>query len=345
MKARSLAYLLVLSGCLAALSCSGAADDISIQGAGATFPAPLYKRWFMEYYRLHPNVRVNYQPIGSPAGTRQFIEGLVQFAASDAAMTDDEMAEVAGGVQLLPMTAGSVVVSYHLPGQLLGLQLSRDALARIALGEITSWDDPAITATNPQLTLPPLPITFVRRAEGSGTTFAFTKHLSAINSTWREGPGTGTSVAWPVGVGAKGNNGVAAVIEQTPGALGYLEYGFARRVRLPMARLQNRAGAFVAPGLRAGLAALADAPLPDDLRGWISDPAGADAYPIVTFTWILCRKQASDRRAAHVLQQVLHYCLTEGQQVSAELGYLPLPPNVGVAALEALAQITVEAPD
>jgi phosphate transport system substrate-binding protein len=338
MNARRWFRLVLAAACLAATSCSGADNDITIQGSGATFPAPIYKRWFLEYYHRHPEVRVNYQPIGSSAGVRQFTEGLVDFGASDAAMSDKEMARVPAGVLLLPMTAGSVALSYNLPGGE-PVRLSRAALLGILLGTIDNWSDPALAACNSGVRLPDLAITFVRRSEGSGTTFAFTSHLSAISEEWRKGPGVGKSVVWPVGIGAKGNAGVAALIQQTPGALGYLESGYAELTHLPMAAVENRAGRYVLPGIRSSQAALAEAKLPANLRAWITDPQAPDAYPIVTYTWILCYRQYADPRVAATLKQVLKFCLTEGQQWSADLGYVPLPEHVASEVLWAVETI------
>jgi phosphate transport system substrate-binding protein len=338
---RSRFLLLIAASCLAFTSCSGG-DDVSLQGAGATFPAPLYKRWFLEYYKAHPEVRVNYQAIGSGAGIRQFSQGLVDFGASDAAMSDKQLddPQVRGNVQLLPMTAGSIVISYNLPGNPPGLKLSRDALARIALGEITSWNDPAISKHNPQLELPDAAIKFVRRSEGSGTTFAFTNHLAATSAAWKKSPGVGTAVSWPVGVGAKGNSGVAALIKQMPGAIGYLEYGYADLAELPMAALENKAGRFVAPNQKSGQAALEGKPLPENLRLFLPDPEGEGAYPLVTYTWLLCRRHYDDPRVSQTLKEVLRYCLTDGQALSADLGYTPLTPDVARQVLEAVDRIT-----
>jgi phosphate transport system substrate-binding protein len=336
MNARHWSGLLLAAACLASTSCDGPGDDLTVQGSGATFPAPLYKRWFLEYYRRHPEVRVNYQPIGSSAGVRQFTEGLVDFGASDAAMSDKEMDKVPAGVLLLPMTAGSVALSYNLPGGPETLRLSRAALLGILLGRIDHWSDPILADCNPGVRLPDLAITFVRRSEGSGTTFAFTNHLSAISEQWKKGPGVGKSVVWPVGIGAKGNAGVAALIQQTPGALGYIESGYAELCHLPMAALENRAGRYVQPSVRSSLAALAEAKLPANLRVWITDPHAPDAYPIVTYTWILCYRQYADARLAATLKQVLKFCLTEGQQWSADLGYVPLPEPVAAAVLRAV---------
>jgi phosphate transport system substrate-binding protein len=320
-------------------SCSRLDDDITLQGAGATFPAPLYKRWFLEFYRQHPEVRVNYQPIGSGAGIRQFTEGLVDFGASDAAMTDAEIAKIPEGVQLLPMTAGSIAVSYNLPSTVAQLRLSRKALVGILLGEITTWDDPAIVACNPGMNLPQNEITFVRRAESSGTTFAFTSHLAAISSEWKKGPGAGKTVVWPVGVGAKGNSGVAALIQQTPGSLGYVESGYAELTHLPMAAIENKAGEYVKPTGASAQAALAGAKLPDNLRVWVTDPDGPGAYPIVTYTWLLCRKNYQDPKVAEALKRVVRFGLTDGQKWSADLGYIPLPEAVAAKVLEAVDNI------
>jgi phosphate transport system substrate-binding protein len=325
-------------------SCLPEGQVVTLQGSGATFPAPLYKRWFLEYYRAHPDVEVSYQAIGSGAGVRQVIEGIVDFGASDAAMSDEEMQKVQGGVQLLPMTAGSVVISYNVPNVTTPLRLSRDAYPRIFLGEITSWDDEAIRKTNPGVNLPALPITIVRRAEGSGTTFAFTNHLSTISPAWKKGPGTGKTVVWPTGIGGRGNAGVTALVQQTPGAIGYLEYGYANLGHLPMAVLENRAGQYIAPNPDSGRAALEGAKIPDNLRLFIPDPEGKDAYPIVTYTWMLCYKTYPDERKLRVLQDVLRYGLTDGQQLAADLGYIPLPPGVAGRVLDAVERLGAGGP-
>jgi len=338
---RILALLAVAALCAPLTSCSPA-GGITLQGSGATFPAPLYKRWFLEYYRKDPSIRVSYQPIGSGAGVRQFIEGLVKFGASDAAMSTKEIAAVKRGVVLLPMTAGTIVLSYNIPGITGPLKLSRDVYARIALGQIPSWDHPDIAKDNPELRLPKLHITWVRRAEGSGTTYVFTKHLDAISTGWKAangGPGVGKTVMWPTGIGGRGNSGVAALIQQTPGAIGYLEYGYAELSKLPMALLQNASSKYVEPTLKSCLAALEGVKMPDNLVVWIPDPAGKDAYPIVTYTWIACYRKYDNPREAEALKTVLRFCLTDGQQYSQELGYLPLPRAVAERCLKALEQI------
>jgi phosphate transport system substrate-binding protein len=339
MNARSAVGCLVAASlAVISTSCSGR-DVIDLQGAGATFPAPLYKRWFLEYYRAHPDTQVSYQSIGSGAGIRQFAERNVDFGASDSAMNDKEIEQVKGGVLLLPVTAGSLVLAYNVTGVNTPLRLSRDAYVRIFLGEITSWDDEAIRATNPGVSLPSEEITVVRRADGSGTTYAFTNHLSAVSPAWKNGPGTGKSVVWPKGVGARGNAGVTALVQQTPGSIGYLEYGYAELGKLPMAVLENHSGRYLAPGPASGKAALAGAAIPDNLRVFIPDPKGADAYPIVTYTWILCYKHYADADKAAALKKVLRYCLTDGQQIAGELGYIPLPEDVTSKVLAAVDRI------
>jgi phosphate transport system substrate-binding protein len=322
-------------------------SGVTLQGAGATFPAPLYKRWFLEYYKQHPDVRINYQAIGSGAGIRQFTEGLVSFGASDAYLSDEEIAKVPRerGLVLLPMTAGNIVLCYNVPGAPDDLCLTRQAYADLFLGKITSWADPAIAAANPGVYLPDLPVTIVRRAESSGTTNAFTSHLSAISDAWKKdngGPGKGKSITWPVGIAGKGNSGVAALIQQTPGALGYLESGYAELAHLPRSRLQNRHGAFIAASQESGRASLSPPGLksiPDNLHVEVNDPEGADAYPIVTCTWILCARHYADAKQAEELKKVLRCGLTDGQRFSAELGYIPLPGALARKCLAALERI------
>ena len=325
---------------LAGRAVSAWAADITLQGTGATFPAPLYQRWFTEYNKMHPEVQINYQALGSGAGVKQFQEGLVNFGASDAAMTDEEIAAVKDGVVLLPMTAGSVVLAYNLPGAPPELKLSREAYVGIFLGKITNWNDPKIASANPGVKLPDLKITPVTRSDGSGTTFVFTQHLSTVSDEWKSGPGVGKSVNFPVGVGGKGNPGVTALIKQTPGAIGYVEYGYAKQTQMPMATLENKSGKYVKADLESEKAALASVQLPADLRAWIPDPASPAAYPIVTYTWLLAYKKYADPTIKDALKGVVQYGLTDGQKFSEELGYIPLPANVVTAVTKALEQIT-----
>ena len=322
------------------LRTSSWADAITIQGSGATFPAPLYQLWFVQFNKTHPDVQINYQAIGSGAGIKQFQSGLTDFGASDAAMTDEQIAATKSGVQLIPMTAGIIVLTYNLPGAPSDLKLSREAYTGIFLGKITSWNDPAIAKSNPNAQLPATKITVVSRSDGSGTTYVFTSHLSAISDAWKNGPGHGTTVNFPVGVGGKGNPGVTALVKQTPGAIGYVEYAYAKQNNLPMADLENKSGSFIAPSLPAGQEALGSVDLPSNLRAWLPDPPGANAYPIVTYTWMLLRKKYDDPQMANTLKAVVLYGLGDGQSFSSQLGYIPLPASVISADKAALANIS-----
>jgi phosphate transport system substrate-binding protein len=322
----------------AAASCGGSAATPTAQlhGAGASFPYPLYDRWFKDYVAAHPNVHVDYQSVGSGAGVTQFTNKTVDFGASDAAMTDDEIAKVDRGVQLIPMTAGSVVLAYNLPDLAAPLRLSRKAYAAIFLGKVTKWNDPAIAESNPGVKLPDLNIAIVHRADSSGTTFVFTQHLSAINPDWSKGPGTNKSPNWPAGIGSKGNEGVTSTIQQTPGALGYVEFGYAKQSGLKAAALENKAGTYVTATTASGQAALATAHLPDNMRLFLPDPEGHDAYPIVTYTWLLVYRNYDKPETATAVKDVVRYCLDAGQKVSEEMGYIPLPASVVGADLKAL---------
>jgi phosphate transport system substrate-binding protein len=312
----------------------------TLQGSGATFPAPLYQKWFTEYNKAHPDVQINYQALGSGAGIKQFQQHLVDFGASDAAMTDEEIAAVPEGVVLLPMTAGAIVLAYNLPDGPSELKLSREAYVGIFLGKITQWNDPAIAKANPGVTLPSTKIQPVVRSDGSGTTYVFTSHLSAISDAWKNGPGAGKSVNFPAAVAGKGNPGVTALIKETPGAIGYVEYGYAVQTKMPMAVLENKSGKYVKGDLNTGKNALASVQLPANLRAWITDPAAPHAYPIVTYTWLLCYKKYKDPNTAATLKSVIQYGLTQGQSFSVDLGYIPLPPNVVDADTKALGQIS-----
>jgi phosphate transport system substrate-binding protein len=344
MHLKNLGYMsifVVLGGLLMAPD-SMAADIVKLKGSGASFPFPLYGRWFKEYGKVNQEVRIDYQAKGSGAGIKDFINKTVDFAASDAAMTDEEIKEVAAGVQLLPMTAGKIVLAYNLPTGPKELKLSRQAYSKIFLGQITRWNDPVIAQANPGATLPDIGITVVRRADSSGTTFVFTQHLSAISEAWKNGPGTGTTVNWPGSdkfVASPKNDGVTATIKQTPGAIGYIEYGFAKLAKLPMAWLENKAGTFVEPTLESGQAALAGVQLPADFRAWMPDPDGATAYPIVSYTWMLFYKKYDDPKMAAAIRNTVLYCLTEGQKVSGEMGYIPLPGNVVETVAKAVQNI------
>jgi phosphate transport system substrate-binding protein len=302
-------------------------ESVSLTGAGASFPAPLYQRWFSEYNKINPNVQVSYQSVGSGAGVEQFTQGTVDFGASDVAMDDEEIAAVEKGVALLPMTAGSIVLAYNLP-DVTGLKLSRQVYTDILLGKITKWNDPAIAKINPDATLPDTDITVVYRSDGSGTTGVFTKHLSAISPEWSKQIGDGKTVEWPTGVGAKGNEGVTAQILQTEGSLGYVEYGYAKQQDIATATLENKAGQYVAPSSETAAEALSAATLPENLRAFISDPEGQNSYPIVTYTWLLAYQNYDDPNKLKAFKDVVNWSLTDGQAFADELGYIPLPPTV-----------------
>ena len=308
-------------------SSSSGGQSVSLTGAGASFPAPLYQRWFSEYNKQHPNVQVSYQSVGSGAGVEQFTQGTVDFGASDVAMTDEEIGAVKRGVALLPMTAGSIVLAYNLP-DVTQLKLSRQDYVDILLGKITQWNDPAIASLNPDAKLPDSKITVVHRSDGSGTTGVFTKHLSAINPEWKDKVGDGKTVQWPTGIGAKGNEGVTAQILQTEGALGYVEYGYAKQQEIPFATLENKSGKYVAASDESAAGALSATTLPENLRAFITDPEGEDSYPIVTYTWILAYENYDDPNKLQGLKDVVNWSLTDGQQYAKELGYVPLPNNV-----------------
>ena len=285
---------------------------------------------------------MDYQAKGSGAGIKDFINHTVDFAASDAAMTDAEMAQVKEGVQLLPMTAGTIVLAYNLPGNPKGLKLSREVYPKIFLGEIEKWNDPLIVKDNPDIKLPDLDITVVRRADSSGTTFVFTQHLSAVSEAWKKGPGHGTTVNWPSSdkiVAAPKIDGVTATIKQTPGAIGYIEYGYAEMAKVNMAALQNKDGKFVMPTEKSGAEALSKATMPADMRVWLPDPEGEGSYPIATYTWMLFYKKYDDPKKAEAVKKLVNYCLTEGQKVSAKMGYIPLPENVVQAVSKAAENI------
>jgi phosphate transport system substrate-binding protein len=318
-------------------------SNVQLTGAGASFPAPLYLTWFQTLNQKYPNLQINYQSVGSGAGVEQFTKGTVDFSASDVAMTDEEIAKVPAdkGVLLLPMTAGSIVLAYNLP-DVPELKLSRTVYTDILLGKIKTWNDAAIAKENPGAKLPNTPITVVYRSDGSGTTGVFTKHLSAISPEWKTKVGEGKSVKWPVGIGGKGNEGVTAQIGQTAGSIGYVEYGYAKQNNLKFAALQNKAGQFVLPDEQSGAKTLASVALPENLRAFISDPEGAESYPIVTYSWLLAYKKYPDAAKAKAVEAMIEYGLTEGQKSATELGYIPLPANVAQKVSAAADAISAE---
>ncbi|MBN3896106.1 MAG: phosphate ABC transporter substrate-binding protein PstS [Nostoc sp.] len=316
---------------------------VKLTGAGASFPAPLYDTWFTDLNKKYPNLQVDYASVGSGAGVEQFIKGTVDFGASDVAMKDEEIQKVPPdkGVILLPVTAGSIVLAYNLP-DVPELKLPRVVYADILLGKIKSWDDPQIAKANPGAKLPKDAITVVYRSDGSGTTGVFTKHLSAISPEWKSKVGEGKTVNWPTGVGAKGNEGVTAQIQQTQGSIGYVEYGYAKQNSLKFAALENKGGKFIVASEESASKTLESVALPPDLRVFISDPEGADSYPIVTYTWILAYKKYPNAGKAKAIEAAIEYALTEGQKQATALGYVPLPQNVITKVAAAADQISPE---
>ncbi|MCI0682960.1 MAG: phosphate ABC transporter substrate-binding protein PstS [Gemmataceae bacterium] len=329
-----------LACCLSAgcSSQSSKGDSVKLQGSGASFPAPLYYKWFKDYKAGNKNISVDYQSVGSGAGVKNFIDGTVDFGASDAAMNAKEIAQVDKGVVLLPMTAGTIVLAYNLEG-VKDLKLSRDAYAGIFLGKVTKWNDEAIKKTNPGVNLPDKNINVIVRSDSSGTTYVFTKHLSAINKDFAQSPGTNKLPSWPVGTKSKGNEGVTGSLSKTPGSIGYIEYSFSKN--LSVAALENKAGEFVKASTASAQSALDAVEMPTDLVAWLPDPDGKESYPIVTYTWLCCYKKY-EKKKADALKDVINYCLTKGQESSEALGYVPLSDKVVAKVQEAAKQITAE---
>lgn len=319
------------------------AGKIWVRGAGATFPQPLYDKWIQAYQEANPNIWVTYSAVGSGAGINKFLTGSVDFGASDAAMTDQQMADVDRGAQLVPATAGMVVLAYNLPDIGGELVLPRDVFGDIFVGEIKKWNDPRIVAANPELALPNLNIQLVARRDSSGTTFALTNHLYAASETFREkGPGTGKLVSWLAGTMlAQGNEGVAQRVKISHGAIGYVGYEFAKRLNLSMATLENKAGNFVKPDPSTGRTALVDtlSEMPENLRLFTPDPKGSRSYPIVTYSWLLLYKQYGNENKRLVVKDFVTWGLNDGQSFSNDLGFIPLPKEVvslGTRAVESI---------
>ena len=323
-----------------------AQQTVTINGAGATFPAPIYQTWAQEFGKKNPNIQVNYQSVGSGAGRQQFVARTVDFGASDSVPRPQEISKIESetnppkGMVAVPMVGGAVVLAYNIPGVGPEIRLSRLALANIFLSKIKNWNDPLLAGLNPGVTFPDLPITVVHRSDGSGTTDIFTTHLNAISPEWRQKVGRGSSVNWPTGVGARGNEGVSEQIKQIPGAIGYVEFGFAKLNNLNIARLENRSGKFVTPNVETEQAALARIKLDERLLGVDPDPAGEDSYPIVGYTWILAYKVYPKAETSKAVKEFLRYGLTEGQSFAEPLGYVPLPEETRQKALAALENIT-----
>jgi phosphate transport system substrate-binding protein len=317
---------------LAALTPAALAAQVKLTGAGATFPNIIYQDWMLTYNRSHPEIQLNYQSIGSGGGIRQFSDGTVDFGASDAPMKDSAIAGVNGNVLHIPTVLGGDVPTYNLPDLKATLRFTPDVLAGIFLGKITKWSDARLAAANPGVKLPDTDIVVVHRSDGSGTTFIWTDYLSKVSPEWEQQVGRGTSVNWPVGLGGKGNEGVTATVKQTPGAIGYVELGYALINKLPAGTVQNKAGKFVAPTPESITAAAAGAMRQmgpsTDFRVSITNAEGDHAYPIASFTWLLLRKQYQDVAKASELVKFVWWAETQGQARAEPLGYASLPKQL-----------------
>jgi phosphate transport system substrate-binding protein len=305
------------------------AAQVRLNGAGATFPNIIYQTWILTYNQKFDNVEMNYQSIGSGGGIRQFSDKTVDFGGSDAPMSDSAIAAIQGNVHHIPTVLGAVVPTYTLPGPATPVKFTPDVLADIFLGKITKWNDVRLASVNPGVTLPNQDILVVHRSDGSGTTYVWVDYLTKISPEWARKVGRGTSVNWPVGLGGRGNEGVAATVRQTPGAIGYVELGYALINRMPVGQAQNKAGNFITPSLEsvtaAALGAMADMGPGTDFRVSITNPPGAQSFPIASFTWLLVRKDYPDQAKARELVKFIWWALTEGRAHAPKLGYAPLP--------------------
>ncbi len=310
-----------------------------INGAGATFPYPIYSKWFDEFNKLHPEIRINYQSIGSGGGIRQLQSGTVDFGASDSPMNDEQLSRSAVPPLHFPTVLGAVVPVYSVPGVSADLKFTPEALAGIFLGKITKWSDPQIAGPNPGVKLPAAEIVLVHRSDGSGTTFVWTDYLSKVSKEWKTRVGAGTSVNWPAGLGAKGNEGVAGLVKQTPNSIGYVELVYAIQNRMNYGAVRNQAGEFVKANLQSVTAAAASATMPPDFRVSITNPPGKDAYPISSFTWLIIPSRIPDARKKAELVSFLKWMLTEGQKDTASLDYAPLPAVVVSMEMDAISRI------
>ncbi len=326
------------------LSAAPAAAQVKLTGAGATFPNVIYQNWMLTYNQANPGVQLNYQSIGSGGGIRQFSDKTVDFGGTDAPMSDSAIAAIQGNVLHIPTVLGAVVITYNIPGVTKQLKFSPALIADIFLGKLTRWNDARITALNPGLGIPSMDILVVHRSDGSGTSYIFTDYLSKVSPEWKDKVGKGTSVNWPVGLGGRGNEGVAATVNQTPGAVGYVELAYARSNRIPYGQLQNKSGNFINPTLEATTAAMAASMAAmgpnTDFRVSITDPDAPEAYPIASMTYLLLRKEYDDLAKAAALVKYVWWAESDGQAKAAPLGYAPLPTALRPWIADRLATIT-----
>ena len=312
----------------------------TLNGAGATFPYPIYSKWFSEYHKLHPEVQINYQSIGSGGGIRQVTAGTVDFGASDMPMTDKQLADARQKILNLPTVLGAVVPAYNIPGVSGEVKFTPDALAGIFMGKITKWNDKAITSVNQGLNFPDRDIIVVHRSDGSGTSFIWTDYLSKVSAEWKSSVGSDTSVKWPLGMGGKGNEGVAGMIRQLPGSIGYVELIYALQNNIPYGSVRNTAGAFVKASLEGVTAAAASAPkMPADFRVSITNSPGKDAYPIASFTWLLIPAQSKNPATGKILADFLNWMVADGQKMTSALSYASLPDNVAAKEKDVIKQV------
>jgi phosphate transport system substrate-binding protein len=317
------------------------AQTVQINGAGATFPYPIYSKWFSEYNKLHPDIEINYQSIGSGGGIRQVTNQTVFFGATDGPMTDEQQQAAPGRILHFPSVLGGDVPVYNIPGVTAELKFTGPVLADIFLGKITKWNDPAITKLNPGVNLPATEIAVAHRSDGSGTTYIWVDYLAKVSPEWKKKVGVATSVNWPVGVGGKGNEGVAGLVQQTPGSIGYVELIYAIQNRIAYGSVQNMAGEFVRSSLDSVTAAAAGAAkaMPKDFRVSITNAPGKGVYPISSFTWLLFYENPKDKKLAKIMVDFMHWALADGQKYCSDLGYAPLPKEVVALETEALKKI------
>jgi phosphate transport system substrate-binding protein len=331
-----LAALLIVASTLAL-----AEGQVLLNAAGATFPYPIYSKWFDVYHTAHSNVQINYQSIGSGGGIRQLLDKTVDFGASDGPMNDDQLKQASVPILHFPTVLGAAIPSYNVAGLQGDLNFTPEALSGIFLGKVTKWNDPAIAGANPGMKLPADDIVVVHRSDGSGTSYIWTDYLSKVSPEWQQKVGKGTSVNWPVGLGGKGNEGVSALIQQTPGSLGYVELIYAVQNKIPYGKVKNSSGAFVKADLASVSAAAAAAAkfIPDDFRVSITNPEGKAAYPIASFTWLLIPSKFADSAKRDVVKDFLKWALTDGQEYCEGLSYAKLPKEVVAKEMKAIAQI------
>jgi phosphate transport system substrate-binding protein len=338
---RIVKVLSVLAVLLCVATFAAAEGQVLLNAAGATFPYPIYSKWFDLYHTSHSNVQINYQSIGSGGGIRQLLDKTVDFGASDGPMNDDQLKQASVPILHFPTVLGAAVLSYNVPGAQSDLNFTPEALAGIFLGKVTKWNDPAITSANPGVKLPGDDIVLVHRSDGSGTTYIWTDYLSKVSPEWQSKVGKGTSVNWPVGLGGKGNEGVSALIQQTPGSVGYVELIYAIQNKMAYGKVKNSSGAFIKPDLASVSAAAAAAAktMPDDFRVSITNPEGKTAYPISSFTWLLIPSKFADAAKRDVVKDFLKWAITDGQTYAEALSYAKLPKEVVTKEMKAIAQI------